>query len=233
MAKVVVPGMIDPPAPVHPHYYTVRLDPDQLRVGFPPVPDRAVWMAMPHHLVFGANPNKDATTLPYPKGSTKAIQFPPVKAAMTNMLGTTDALSRGRLACLGVCVDYIPYSHDIKQNQDSLGRFSVMFAGEVTVACNAADVEDISIGDPVYYTYDEAGIEFEDAPQHATVRLTGTPPPYGAMIDDHFARTNASFEIDEPMWRELHTLFTNNNQLLGKLLAKSPNHNECQIMLKL
>jgi hypothetical protein len=219
------------------------------------IPIKDLFTMAPYHLVFGVPPSPTQTHPPLPPGrwynngntnptevtwdtsnsennSPAAQRLPENMAVVTNMIGcdTPDAgvaIKTNKMRCIGVTTDFLPYSRDMQIYPNSAARFSIAIAGVVTVACDRNDLCDATVGDTVYYTYEESPMYFEGLDNHRSVKLT-TYSEIKTKIDVFFetAPNTDEYPLKREDWLQM-------KHVLGKLVAFSQHHDECRILLEL
>ena len=234
----------DAPAPVNAVYVQVKINPDVLRENWEPkLAVRDAWTIPPFHLVFAAPPPRNTTNESLsekrrrldgvdiqvyestPKMHPTRERYPIVMNAMTNMSGCNN--QDVKLRCMGVSVDGVPYTPDMRKHPESCARISVAVAGVVTVACDRTDLKDASVGDTVYWTLEESDIQYEGYENHRSVKITTSTPHTDMTADKHFESG-----LDEP-YSLTREEWLAQKRVLGTLLAFSEFHDECRVLLRL
>lgn len=235
---------LDAPVPENAVYIQALLNPSDIRAKWKlQIPAVDAWTVPPCHLVFAQTaeqPQKDAKRRRLNNNNSVAIgrtdgsvrsasahdRYPVVLNAMSNMIGCSDEDTL-RLRCIGVCVDGVPYSRDLRQFPNACARFSVAIAGVVTIACDRNDLRDADVGDTLYWTLDEADIAFEGFPNHRSVRLFTEKTAPDNTADAWFRDgSTGDYTLTREEWLK-------GRRVIGTLLAFSEFHDECRVLLRI
>ena len=230
---------VDAPSPVNAVYLPVVIDPTAARSGWTGaiLPAHTLWTIPPHHLVFTSGRATLNPTLSLrPKKRSRVVlepqktRFPACLPVVSNVSGVCDQSTEvlKTFRCVGVSVEGVPYSADMRRHPEQCARTAVAVSGIVTIACNREDLRDAAVGDHVYWTHDQDEIEYDGFLGHRSVKIvTGSSGPSAA--DKHFQdhkEDGKSYPLSREEWVE-------SKRLLGTLLAFSEYHDECRVLLRL